>query len=68
MKIKIIKSSHPLFWYTDKIGEVFEVKGIYKGSEYEEGGVYVNEGGYYNARNIVEDGDYEVVEGNQFSG
>ena len=68
MKIKIIKSSQPLFWYTDKIGEVFEVTGIYKGSEYEKGGVYVNEGGYYNARNIVEDGDYEVVEGNQFSG
>lgn len=61
MKIKIIKSSHPLFWYNTRIGEVFEVLGHYKGSAYEEGGVYVNEGGYYNARNIVEENDYEIV-------
>ena len=61
MKIKIIKSSHPLFWYAQRIGEEFQVEGIYKGSDYESAGVYVREGGTYNPRNIVEDGDYTII-------
>ena len=33
MKIKIIKSSDPFFWYSDKIGQVFEVKNSETDSE-----------------------------------
>ncbi len=63
MKIKILKSDHPLVWYSTRVGEIFDVEGVYKTfNQWDTSGVWVREGGTYNARNVVYNGDYTVIE------
>lgn len=56
MKIRIVKASNPIFWYANKIGEVFEVEreGVFTAGG--PGGISVKPRG-----DAVDAGDFEIV-------
>ncbi len=56
MKIKVISCHNRILWYSDRIGETFEV------CKEEEKAYWCREGGQFNCLNWISKSDTEIVE------